>query len=195
MKPIDIPQIKDCSAVLADLEAKQTELSNLINVKFTEQLAIGEEPDDAPPVDPAEARVAALLGKPPAPVTGSKRERLGKLTLELSDLRRALEVLNNQIYVERSKAMRVQRAHVRPEFLRRMQVFCRALAGVHAANMLLRELEDAVEAAGCNQHHEDLRVPNGIGSPIDKNGPLARFFAEAAKAGAISPRDIPAELR
>ncbi|KUL93925.1 hypothetical protein DK26_19450 [Bosea sp. WAO] len=91
--------------------------------------------------------------------------------------------------------MRVQRAYVRPEFLRRMGMFCKALAGVHAANLSLRELEDAVEAARCNRHHEDLRVPNSIGSPKDKDGPLARFFAEAAKAGAISVRDIPAELR
>lgn len=195
MRPIDIPKIKDCSDVLAGLEGRQTEISHQINQKFAEQLTVGAEPDDAPPVDPSEARVAALLGKPPAPVTGSKRERLGKLTLELSDLRRALEVLNNQIYAERSKAMRVQRAHVRPEFLRRMGMFCKALAGVHAANLSLRELEDAVEAAGCDRHHEDLRVPNSIGSPKDKDGPLARFFAEAAKAGAIDKRDIPAELR
>lgn len=195
MRPIDIPQIKDCSEALAGLEAKQIEIGKLIEAKFAEQLALGAEPDDASPIDPAEARVAALLGKPPAPATASKRERLGKLTLELSDLRRALETLNQQIYVERSKAMRVQRAHVRPEFLRRMQVFCRALVGVHAANLSLKDLEDAVEAAGCNAHHEELRVPNSIGSPTDKNGPLATFFAEAAKAGAISSRDIPAELR
>lgn len=195
MKPIDIPKIKDCSDILADLEAKQTEIGLLIEKKFAEQLAIGAEPGDSPPSDPAEARVAALLGKPPAPATASRRERLGNLTLELSDLRRALETLNQQVYFERSKAMRVQRAHVRPEFLRRMQVFCRALASVHAANLSLRELEDAVEAAGCNAHHEELRVPNGIGSPTDRSGPLARFFKEAAEAGAINARDIPAELR
>ena len=195
MKPIDIPKIKDCSEALAGLEAKQIEIGKLIEAKFAEQLAIGAEPDDASPTDPAEARVAALLGKPPAPVTGSKRDRLGKLTRELSDLRQASERLSGEIYVARSQAMRVQRAHVRPEFLRRMGVFCKALAGVHAANMSLQELESAIEAAGCNAHHEELRVPNGIGSPTDTDSPVARFLKEAAKAGAISQRDIPVELR
>lgn len=106
MKPIDIPNIRDCSDVLAGLEARHAEIGKLIERKFAEQLAIGAEPDDAPPVDPAEARVAALLGKPPAPVTGSKRERLGKLTLELSDLRRAGERISQEIYVARSQATR-----------------------------------------------------------------------------------------
>lgn len=195
MKQIDIPNIKDCSDVLADLELKQAEIGKLIEAKFAEQLAIGAEPYDQPPVDPGEARIAALLGKPPAPVTGSRREQLGKLTAELSDLRRAGERLAHEIYVERGKAMAKMRAHVRPEFMRRMRVFCQTLAGVHVANLSLQELENAVEAAGCNRWHEDLRVPRGIGSPTDKNGPMAHFFAEAAKAGAIDKRDIPVELR
>ncbi|WP_421580097.1 hypothetical protein [Shinella sp. M31] len=183
------------SARHAELAAKRDDLGRKLSETTTAQLALAQndEPEFSTTVDDAASRrIAELLGQPPAPTPPNKRERLAAMAQEIRDLRSAIELLDRQIEVERNKDEAAYRAGIAPAYRDRQKAVVAAMRQVHAANLDLHELVNAVDAQGVSiSSFGSLPL---IGSSRDPNGPMARFFRDAIELGVIPRKEMPAEL-
>lgn len=185
------------SPLYHELTAKQTELSRQL-VKVDEErrgLAMDGEPDFASPTDPAADRVAELLGKAPPKVAPTKRERLEALAMESRALRAALDLLENQIRLERQRSEAEIRAGILPEYRNRLRSIAEALKGVHKASLNLSELTDELEKAGVSILAFNARAPGFLGEPSDPNSMVAHWFREMVAEGVLKSSEVPAEIR
>jgi hypothetical protein len=195
MKPIQIPKLTDHSATLAELERSRDEVGALYSAKVAEQLAVARNNSpDAPPTDPAAARVAELMGEPPPKIVPERREILARLAKEAFDLKGALSLLDNRILVERTRAAAIVREVMAPEWQRRLRAVCAALLAVHDANESLVDLATAMDEAGAASSAMQPQPPAWLGSPHDSHSQLAYWLREAAAAGVIKAGEIPRGL-
>lgn len=185
------------SALFHELTAKQTQISRqLVKVdQDRRSLAMDGEPDFTVPADPAADRVAELLGKAPPKVPPSKRERLEAMAMESRALRAALDLLENQIRLERQRCEAEMRAGILPEYKIRLRAIADALKGVHKASLNLSELTDELEKAGVSIMAFNARAPGFLGEPRDKNSMVAHWFREMVAEGVMKPNEVPAEIR
>lgn len=185
------------SPLLHELTAKQTQLSRqLVNLdEDRRSLAMDGEPDFASPADPAADRVAELLGKAPPKVAPTKRERLEAMAMESRALRAALDLLENQIRLERQRCEAQIRAGIAPEYTKRLKAIADALKVTHKARLDLSELTDELERAGVSIMSFNARAPGFLGEPHDPNSMVAHWFREMVAEGVLKSNEVPAELR
>lgn len=185
------------SALYHELTAKQSELSRQL-VKLDEErraLAMDGEPDFSSPADSTADRVAELLGKAPPKVEPTKRERLETMARESRALRAALDLLENQIRLERQRCEAQIRAGIAPEYTKRLKAIADALKVTHKARLDLSELTDELERAGVSIIAFAARPPGFLGEPSNANSAMASWFREMAAEGIIKHSEIPAELQ
>lgn len=197
MKPIPIPKLVDHSTALAELTAKRDDLASRLVAKEAEKLAYARqsEVEHEQAIDPADARVAALLGAPPPPQRSGRREVLAQMAEEIRDIKRAVEILEAQISVERTKATSVVLEKVAPEYRRRIRAIVDAFKSVHAANVELRDLTTALEDQGISWSGLGVVAPRSLGRPTDPYSPIAMYLKGASDLGFITRSDIPEGLR
>lgn len=184
------------SPLYDELTAKQTEISRKL-AKVDEgrrALAMDSEPDFATPTDPAANRVAELLGKAPPKVEPTKRERLEAMAMESRALRSALDLLENQIRLERQRCEAEIRAGILPEYRNRLRAIAEALKATHKAALNLSELTDELERAGVSIMAFNARAPGFLGEPRDPNSTVAHWFREMVAEGVLKSSEVPAEI-
>lgn len=184
------------SSEVAALRAKKSELSAALVAVDDERrrLAHDDAPDETPR-DPMAARTAELLGEAPPQFPETKAERLQRNAIRSRELRAAIEVLSHR---ERAAVHRWEcevRAGVSEEHKRRVKAVAAALKGVHTAALSLSDLANEIEKAGVSATAMQADYPSFIGRPTDPQSPLAYWLRHAVEVGAISSRDIPAELQ
>ncbi|MCQ1771307.1 hypothetical protein NOI24_08350 [Neorhizobium galegae] len=178
-----------------ELSAKRSEIGQTLAKTIADQLALArnDEPEFEGAVDTAASRrVAELIGQPPTPTPPSKRERLSAMANEIRALRSAGELLDQQIAVERHRAVSAYRSGIAPAYRDRMKAVVEAMRTVHAAALDLHGLTKAVEDQGVSVESLGFFSPSILGSPVDPYSSLARFFREAVEMGLIAK--MPPEL-
>ncbi|MDB5825744.1 MAG: hypothetical protein JWR21_4448 [Herminiimonas sp.] len=196
MKPIQIPKVTDVSGRLAELEARRDKINSAVRTLDKDRMELAQaatqpEADE----DPVDLRVARLLGEAPPKILKDHRGRLADMAQQSRDLHAALDLVLEQIRVEHSKAAAVVREKVSPEYRLRIRAICEAFRGVHAANLELRALTEALEAQGIEWSGLGVVAPRALGFPTDQYSPIAQYFRDAADLGFITRSEIPTELR
>ncbi|CDZ60333.1 Hypothetical protein NGAL_HAMBI2605_09560 [Neorhizobium galegae bv. orientalis] len=177
------------------LTTKRAEIGQTLAKTIGDQLALArnDEPEFDGAVDTAASRrVAELIGQPPTPTPPSKRERLSAMANEIRALRSAGELLDQQIAVERHKAVSAYRSGVAPTYRDKMKAVVEAMRSVHNAALDLHGLTKAVEDQGVSVESLGFFSPALLGNPTDPYSSLARFFREAVEMGLIAK--MPTEL-
>lgn len=180
-----------------ELIDKRNELGARLTQVTADQLKLAKEDatNDTPPVEGSVVqRLAKLLGQELPSPPPSRQKQLGEMAVEIRDLRSAVDFLDAQIAVERQKDEAAYRAGIAPEFREKLRAVALAMKTVHAANLELQDLTDAIEGQGVSLATLLSYPPYFLGNPRDYNSTLGRFFREAVEIEAITQKEIPTEL-
>ncbi|KAA9386914.1 hypothetical protein [Neorhizobium galegae] len=178
-----------------ELSAKRSEIGQTLAKTIADQLALArnDEPEFEGAVDTAASRrVAELIGQPPTPTPPSKRERLSAMANEIRALRSAGELLDQQIAVERHRAVSAYRSGIAPAYREKLKAVVEAMRGVHDAALDLHGLTKAVEDQEVSVETLGFFSPSILGNPTDPYSSMARFFRESVEMGLIAK--MPPEL-
>jgi hypothetical protein len=180
-----------------ELIDKRNELGARLAQVTADALALSrqEQTNDTTPVEGAiEQRLAKIMGQEVPPPTPSRLARLSEMAGEIRDLRDAVDFLDAQILVERNMDETAYRAGIAPDFRKKVRAVVLAMKTVHAANLELQEIVDAIENQGMALGSLLTHPPHYIGHPRDTNGTSARFFRDSVEIGAIEKHEFPKEL-
>lgn len=142
-----------------------------------------------------ERRVAEILGRIPPQPQKTHAGRKQEVAQRIRDIDAASEILRREVATERNRAGAIIRERVVPQHKARVADLCRALLGVHKANVAYWALIEALQNDGVGTANFGDHLPNFIGAPRDINSPLGLFLKECSRGGLFPTQEIPSELR
>lgn len=140
-------------------------------------------------------RVAALLDDETAMVVSKPHVRLSEVNREISDVKAALAVLEDQIGQARYRASEKIVEDVRPAYAQRVAANCDALLKLRESSADYLELTNALQEKDISWLQLEPLPVSFAGNPHDRYSKTAIYLREAAKAGYFDYSRIPAELR
>ena len=197
MKKIEIPKVADqLDAATAELVARRNDFGARLVKRERERLEYIQSDEPAEEAThPDATRLAVLLGAPPPPIVPDRRTRLAQFAEDIRILKSAVSVLDSQIRVAEAKARAAVLAVVSPLYRAKIRAVCDAFKQVHAANVDLRELTNALENDGVPWESLGVVAPRIVGFPTDQYSAVALYFRDAAEQGFLEKTEIPPELR
>jgi hypothetical protein len=193
--PVD--KIEDVAPrINAELMPKLVELGRERAALLVEgrELALISKTHDAAIDGAREIRVAEILGRIPPQPKPNRTGRMAEITTRVSDIDAAIEVLQRDIETERNRAATIIRDRTRPVYGKAVGDLCRAIVGLHEANVAYHAVKDALAdqcgGLGTLGNYES----HAIGGPRDPQSPIARLVKDAVAEGFFPSRDIPAEF-
>ncbi|SDE12223.1 hypothetical protein SAMN05216337_102060 [Bradyrhizobium brasilense] len=191
-----IPKPTELNPRIAELENKRNGLHAEKTAKVAEAAIIRARIQTAPSKgNAADNRVRAILGEAPLPDADPDMPRLDKLLLELSDLNKAIGILDSEIRNQRDIGSRLVCASVKPEVTERAKAFAAALLDLHAAHLEYDRYLDEIENTGTNISSLNRVFLSFLGASRDPCGGYHYSAREFVDAGIIARSDMPEAIR
>ncbi|MGY3588518.1 FtsZ-binding cell division protein ZapB [Bradyrhizobium sp. USDA 4341] len=191
-----IPKPTELNPRIAELENKRNSLQAEKTAKVAEAAIIRARIQTAPSNgNAADNRVRSILGQAPLPDADPDMPRLDKLLLELSDLNKAIGILDSEIRNQRDIGSRLVCDAVKPDVMKRAKAFAKALFDLHAAHTDYDRYLDEVENTSANISSLNRVFLSFLGSSRDPCGGYHYSMREFVDAGVIDRSDMPQAVR